>query len=261
MNLRTEVVIAAVVMLVLTAVAIGAVGAEVVGPLATQQGIITDLRMSTSCGGSATTLFPAGTGTVYVVFDYSNMQGEPYRIKVADGVTLHDESHSYTASSTECITITHTSGPIPPDTYQTLIYAGGGHWPIKTLLWHVRLGGPGEITSLYMSLSPGGPPKEQFIEGTKTVWAVFDYANMEGNEVGINVYEGDRLIYESPRVPLTAPGPTSISVTHPWITGFPPGEYRTHVVKVVDEEEFVDGVANWSVLHGVYLPLVLKNHP
>ncbi len=257
MKLRREVVIVAVIALIVTVVLIGAVGAEVVSPLATQESMITNLHMSDSCEGPAMVLFPAGVETVYVVFDYSDMHGEPYRIKVAaDGVVLHDESHSYTESGTECITVTHTSSPIPPDTYQTQIYSGG-LLPIKTLLWHVRPGGPGEITSLDMSISPDGPSRTEFIEGTQRVWATFDYTGMEGNEVGIDVYEGDYRFYESPRISLTGSGTTSISVTHYLIAGFPAGPYRTHVMK----DGFVDAVEDWSVLYGVYLPLVFKNHP
>jgi hypothetical protein len=262
MKLRKEVVTIAVLALVLAVALIGAVGAEVASPLAVQDGVITDLRMSDSCDGPAIELFPAGVETVYVVFDYSDMQGEPYRIKVADRadiVILHDESHSYTESGTECIPITHTSGHIPPDTYQTQIFSGG-HLPIKTLLWHVRPGGPGEITSLHMSLSSDGPPKTEFKEGIRTVWAVFDYSGMEGNEVGIEIYrrieEGNKsLVQESSRVSLSGSGTTSTSVTHSLIAGYPAGPYSTHVVK----DGFVDAITDWYVLHVVYLPLVVKN--
>lgn len=255
MKVKREAVVAAVVALVFTVVLIGAVGAKVESSVAAETGI-TNLRMSVSCEGPDMFLFPDGTETVYVVFDYSDMHGEERRIKVADGVTLYDATHSYTGSDTECITVTHTSGPIPPDTYQTQIYAGG-LLPIKTLLWHMRPGGPSEITNLHMSISPDGLPKEEFIEGTRTVWAVFDYANMEGNEVGIDAYEGDYRFDESPRVSLTGSGTKAISVTHYLAAGFPPGQYRVHVVK----DGFVDGIENWSVLYGVYLPLTLKNQP
>ena len=259
MKVKREAVVAAVVALVLTVVLIGAVGAKVESSVAAEEGLITNLRMSDSWHGPGRMLFPAGTETVYVVFDYSEMKGEERRIKVAtDSVTLYDASHSYTGSGTECITVTHTSGPIPPATYQTQIYSGG-LLPIKTLLWHVRPGGPGEITNLHMSLSPDGLPKTEFIEGTRTVWAVFDYANMEGNEVGIDVYkeEGGQADVISTGVSLTGSGTKAISVTHYLVAGFPPGPYRTHVVR----DGFVDGIESWSVLHAVYLPLTLKNQP
>lgn len=256
MKLRKEAVIAAIVSLAMAVALIGAVGAEVASPLTTQEPLITNLHMSDSCDGPAITLFPAGVQTVYVVFDYSNMQGDPYRIVVSDGVNLHDESHSYTLSGTECITVTHTSGQIPPDTYRTLIYSGG-FFPIKTLLWHVRPGGPGEITSLHMSLSPDGERKTEFKEGTRTVWAVFDYSGMEEDEVGIKVYQGTTLLREIPGGALSGSGTMSISVTHYLIAGYPAGPYSTHVLK----DGFVDAITDWYVLHVVYLPLVVKNHP
>jgi len=243
--------------LVLTVVLIGAIGVKVVSSLTIdEQNVITNLHMSDSCDGPEMILFPTDTQTVYVVFDYFDMQGlQPYRIAVTDGVALYDATHSYTGSGTECITVTHDSGPIPPAAYRTQIWAGD-YLATPTKLWHVRPGGPGEITNLRMSLSPDGPARTGFIEGTRTVWVVFDYANMEGNVVGIDVYKGDYRFYESPRVPLTGSGTQAISVTHQLITGFPPGSYRTHVVK----DRLVDGLVNWSVWYGVYLPLTFKNH-
>ena len=255
MKLKRVVLVAAVIALTLTVVLIGAVAAKVASSLATQQGTITNLHMSDSCGGPDMILFPAGTETVYLVFDYSNMQGQEMRIAVMDmgGGALYDETRSYTGSGTECITITHTPGPIPSGKYQTQIHSG--LFPINTLWWYVRPGGPGEITNLRMSISPDGPPSTEFMPGTRTVWAVFDYAGMEGNEVWIKVlgwYED--LV--SPSVILNGSGTQAISVTHPWTTGFPVEQYTTHILK----DGFVDGIENWSVLHVAYLPLVLKNH-
>ncbi len=87
------------------------------------------------------------------------MQGEERRIVVTDGVNLYDATRSYTGSGIECIEVTHSHGPIPSDTYRTQIYAGG-LLPIKTLLWHVRTGGPGEII---FSSSRGGNPLDIYI--------------------------------------------------------------------------------------------------
>ncbi len=380
MKVKKEAVVAAVTALVLTVVLIGAVGAKVVSPLTTDgQGTITNFHLSNSCDGPDMVLFPAGTETVYLVFDYSDMHGEEMKIEVAgpkfyveaeqpsvikssgwttetwpeaygeqyvkacgtvspnatltstfradaismsyvkdaDGggaevrvdsgtpitvdmcaaattkgervitsglgpelhtitvkvitqtsscggscvgvdrfwneVVLYDQTHSFTGSDTKCITLTYGYDAIPAGNYTANIYSGG-HL-VKSKLWHVRPGGPGEITDLHMSISSDGPPRTEFIEGTRTVWAVFNYAGMDGNEVGIDVYEGDTSLPPIPRVSLTGSGTKAISVTYPWMTGFPPGPYRTHVVK----DGYVDGVENWSVLHAVYLPLVLKN--
>lgn len=382
MKVKREAVVAAVTALVLTVVLIGAVGAKVESPVVAEEGLITNLHMSDSCEGPNILLFPAGTETVYLVFDYSDMHGEEMRIAVTgpqfsveaehssvikssgwitetwseahgeqyvkacgtvspnatltltatadkvlmsyvkdtdggvaevqvddlapitvdmcdtaktrderviasglsselhtvtvkvisqtnscDGscvgidrfwneVILYDATRSFTDGGTECVELTYVSGAIPAGNYTANIYSGG-LLPIKTELWHVRADTPGQITNLYMSDSPDGPPMTEFSEGTRTVWAVFDYADMEGNEVGIDVYKGGHLEVGGARVPLTESGTKAISVTHPWITGFPVDQYRTHVVK----DGYVDGVTNWSVLHRVYLPLVLKNHP
>jgi sugar lactone lactonase YvrE len=106
---------------------------------------ITNLHMSDSCDGPDMILFPAGTETVFLVFDYSDMQGDPHRIAVTDGVTLHDDTHSYTGSGTECILVAYFLGPIPADIYRTEIYAGG-LFPIKTIVWLVVAGPPANIT-------------------------------------------------------------------------------------------------------------------
>jgi len=386
MKLKREAVVAAVTALVLTVVLMGAVGAKVVSPLATdEQNIITNLHLSNSCDGDPMVLFPAGTETACLVFDYSEMQGQEMRIAVTgpkffveaehssviksagwitetwseaygeeyvkacgtvspdatltstfradtismsyvkdtDGgfaevqvddlapitvdmcattaftttkaerviasglsselhtitvkvisqtnscggscvgvdrfwneVILYDATHSYTDVGTARIPLSYSGGAIPAGNYTANIYSGG-LLPIKTELWHVRPGGPGEITNLRMSISTDGPPREEFIEGTQTIWAVFDYDDMAGNEVGIDVYEGDYRFDEGPRVSLTGSGTKAISVTHYYVTGFPPGPYRTHVMK----DGYVDAVGDWSVLHVVYLPLVLKNQP
>jgi hypothetical protein len=231
--------------LALTVVLIGALAVKGAGSPATQQGTITNLHMSDSCDGTDMTLFPNGTQTVYVVFDYSDMRGEEWQIVVTgpDSVALYDEPHSYTGSDTECITVTHTSGPIPPGNYVTTIKAGD--YPIKTLRWYVRPGGPGEITNLRMSTSPDGPSETEFIEGTLTVWVIFDYTGMEGNEVWIKILGWyDDLV--SPSVILNGSGTQATSITHPWTTigGFPVEQYTTHVLK----DGFVDGIVNWSVV-------------
>lgn len=379
MKLGREVVITAIVSLIVAVVLMGTVGAEVSGPLTTQEPRITNLHMSTSCLGPAVDIFPAGTMTVYLVFDYSGMQGQQIRIEVlgpkffveaehpaviksegwtteswpeangeqyvkacgalnpnatltttfkadkilmayikdTDGgiaevqvddrtpimvdmcaaarskaqmviasglgpelhtitlkvltqtsscggscvgvdrfwneVNLYEAARSYSGEGTECISLTYGGAALPPGSYTTNIKLDS--YPMKTLLWYVQPGGPGEISNLRMSSSPGGPAKTQFIEGTRTVWAIFDYANMAGSEVGIDISGPLGFSYKSARETLTGTGTKVISVTHPYITGFPVGEYRTHVVK----DGYVDAVKNWSVLHGVYLPMVLKN--
>ena len=252
--------VVAMIALALAAVLVGVVSAEVMNPLVVQESTIENLHMSDSCDGPAKVLFPTDTETVYVVFDYFNMHEQPYRIAVDNPeVELYNATRSYTGSGTECITVTYLYGPIPPGTYRTQIW--DGMFPIKTQLWHVRPGGPGEITNLRMSLSSDGPPQAKFKEGTRTVWAIFDYENLPGNEVKVEIYrrmeDGNKsFVKGSSPVTLSGSGTTSISVTHSLITGYPAGAYSTHVLI----DGYVDAIADWYVLYGVYLPLVVKNY-
>jgi len=388
MKVKRGLVVAAAMTLALTVVLMGAVGAKVVSPLATdEQNIITNLHLSNSCDGDSMVLFPADTETAYLVFDYSEMQGQEMKIKVdgpkfsveaedpsvtkssgwitedwaeahgeqyvkacgavnpdatltstfradtismlyvqdsdggvaevqvddlapitvdmcADTITkgerviasdlgpelhtitvkattqtsscggscigvdrfwneviLYDATHSYTGAGAECIPLTYSGGAIPAGEYIANIYSGPH--PRNAQRWYVRPGRPGEITNLHMSISPDGPPSTEFIAGPRTVWAVFDYADMEGNEVGIDVVREETGLVVQPSVitaktSLTGSGTKkAISVTHQYLTGFPADQYRTHIVK----DGYVDGVENWSVLYGVYLPLVFKNQP
>ncbi len=254
--------VVAMIALGLAAVLVGVVSAEVMNPLVVQESTIKNLHMSDSCDGPAKVLFPADTETVYVVFDYFNMHEQPYRIAVDNedhSIELYNATHSYTGSGTECITVTYLYGSIPPGTYRTQIW--DGTFAIKTWLWHIRPGGPGEITNPRMSLSSDGPPQAKFKEGTRTVWAIFDYENLPGNEVKVEIYsrmeDGNKsFVKGSSPVTLSGSGTTSISVTHSLITGYPAGAYSAHILI----DGYVDAIADWYVLHGVYLPLVVKNH-
>lgn len=258
MKLKRVVLVAAVIALALTVVLIGAVAAKVASSLATQQGTITNLHMSDSCDGPNMILFPTDTQTVYVVFDYSDMKGEEWRIAVTDDVTLYDVSHSYTGSATECITVTHTSGPIPPDTYRTGIYAG--QYPSKIKLWHVQADTPGQITDLYMSNSPDGQAMTEFPPGTQTVYAVFTYEDIpEGGEIGICVREVTELetgciVQWSENYSGSGTGNFLVRLPHLG-EAFPAGLYSSLLYKA----GYADQVTDWRVNYGVYLPLVFKN--
>jgi hypothetical protein len=177
-------------------------------------------------------------------------------------VVLHDETHQYTGAGTETIELTNPrGGAFPAGEYIANIYAGS-LFPRNSQRWYVRPGGPGEIANLHMSISHDGPPATKFAAGTRTVWAIFDYAGMEGNEIEVEVVRDVTGLATQPpvitaKVSLTGSGTQqAISVTHQYLTGFPADQYRSHVKM----DGFVDAVEGWSVLHGVYLPLVHKNH-
>jgi hypothetical protein len=258
MKPKRVVLVAAVIALALTVVLIGAVAAKVTSSLAIQQGMITNLHMSDSCDGLDMILFPTDTQTVYVVFDYSDMHGEEWVIRITDGVTLYEKSDSYTGSGTECITVTHTSGPIPPGTYRTGIYAG--QYPSKIKLWHVQADTPGQITDLYMSNSPDGQAMTEFPPGTQTVYAVFTYEDIpEGSEIGICVrevteFETSCIVEGSENYSGSGRGYFPVHLPQK-DKAFPGGPYSSLLYKA----GYADQVTYWRVHYGIYLPLVFKN--
>ena len=231
--------------LALTVVLIAGLAANGASSLTAQQDI-TNLHMSDSCDGTDVILFPVGTETVYVVFDYSDMRGEEMRIAVTGDVTLYDATNSYTGSDTECITVTHTSGPIPPDTYATTIYRG--QYPSKIKLWHVRADTPGQITNLHMSNSPNGPSITEFPPGTQTVYAVFDYENLpQEDEIRIcakeaTEYETGCIVQWSEN--YSGSGSGYFLVRLPRVgEAFPAGRYSSLIYK----GGYVDCIVNWLV--------------
>lgn len=76
------------------------------------EGTVKNFRMSDSTTGAAMTNFPSGTSTVYVIFDYADMQNETLTVKVygPGGVVLYEKGKSYTGSGTEAIPITASGG-------------------------------------------------------------------------------------------------------------------------------------------------------
>jgi hypothetical protein len=110
MKKRRIVVMAAVAALMLTMVLIGAVAAKVASSLTTQQGTISNLHMSDSCEGDEVILFPAGTETAYLVFDYFDMQGQEMKIKVTGPQFSVEAEHPSVIKSSGWITETGSEG-------------------------------------------------------------------------------------------------------------------------------------------------------
>jgi len=76
------------------------------------EGTVKDFRLSNSPTGPAMTNFPSGIGTVYVIFDYADMQNETLTVKVygPGGVVLYEKGKAYTGSGTESIPIAASGG-------------------------------------------------------------------------------------------------------------------------------------------------------
>lgn len=106
-------------------------------------GITSNEHMSDTPHGPPVTQFPSGTITVYVVFDYTDMQNEEITIKVWSpiGELLFEQTQPYSGSDTESIEVTGPEGGAFLDgRYATNFYRG--LFPYKTLLWDV-----GEVTT------------------------------------------------------------------------------------------------------------------
>jgi hypothetical protein len=76
------------------------------------EGTVKNFRVSDSASGAAMTNFPSGISTVYVIFDYADMQNETITVKVygPGGVVLYEKGKSYTGSGTEAIPIAASGG-------------------------------------------------------------------------------------------------------------------------------------------------------
>jgi len=76
------------------------------------EGTVKNFRLSDSPTGPAMTNFPSGISTVYVIFDYADMQNETLTVKVygPGGIVLYEKGKAYTGSGTESIPIVASGG-------------------------------------------------------------------------------------------------------------------------------------------------------
>jgi hypothetical protein len=84
--------------------------------------------------------FPAGTSTVYIVFDYAYMAGEEVEIRVYDNVghQLFGEVRTLSGDGTVSIKFSVGGEGFAAGRYLVNIYKGGG--VIKTVIWDVSEG-------------------------------------------------------------------------------------------------------------------------
>lgn len=89
-------------------------------------GITSNEHMSDTPYGPPVTQFPPGTTTVYVVFDYTDMQNEEITVKVWDPIRaefLFERTEIYSGSGTESIEVRYPGGGAFPDgVYVTVFY-------------------------------------------------------------------------------------------------------------------------------------------
>jgi hypothetical protein len=99
--------------------------------------LVTNCRVSDAPEGEAVDKFPAGTGTVYIVFDYAYMAGEEVEIRVYDNVgnLLFQEVRTLSGEGTVSIEFSVGEEGFAAGRYLVNIYQGGG--VIKTIIWDI----------------------------------------------------------------------------------------------------------------------------
>jgi hypothetical protein len=99
--------------------------------------VVTNCRVSDAPQGEGVSEFPAGTSTVYIVFDYAYMAGEEVEIRVYDNVghQLFGEVRTLSGDGTVSIKFSVGGEGFAAGRYLVNIYKGGG--VIKTVIWDV----------------------------------------------------------------------------------------------------------------------------
>ncbi len=96
-----------------------------------------NVRLSDSPDGPAMTQFPSGTTVVYAIFDYTDMTGEPLKVRVYDnyGSILFEQTQNYTGSGTESVATAPGEGVFTDGRYVTNFYFGD--YVSRTILWDI----------------------------------------------------------------------------------------------------------------------------
>jgi hypothetical protein len=103
--------------------------------VAMAQGGLTSGHLSDTPDGEAMTQFPSGVAVVYATFEYTDMTGEPVKVRVYDdyGTIVFEQTQSYTGSGTESIATTTSEGYFPDGRYVTNFYLG--EYVNRTVIW------------------------------------------------------------------------------------------------------------------------------
>ena len=107
--------------------------------------MLSDLHTSSSAGGGPVGSFPAGTGTVYAVFNYSNFTGQKIGLRVHDaqGQELFNSGlQPYQGSGTQSFAVSAPGGSFPAGSYLTVLYGGEFAGPIASIFWQVEAAAP-----------------------------------------------------------------------------------------------------------------------
>ncbi len=114
-----------------------------------------------------------------------------------------------------------------------------------------------QVGNIRMSRTPYGLPAAHFPTGTTVVYVVFDYADMQNDEIRVKVYDNvGNVLFEQVEA-YTGSGTESIEVLAPGGGTFPAGLYVTNLYTFVFPiKSIIWDVGRWYA----YLPLVLKGY-
>jgi hypothetical protein len=152
-----------------------------------------NLRFSIHPSAAPQTVFPVGTGEVFALWEYADMQPGDWvqRVWTYNGANWLTRDEIWdTAGRGVQGTVTDVSifdkaiGGLAPGEYSLALYLNG-EWQTGgqfTILSRPSAGQPG-FSNLYFTAYPNGPAQTQFPAGTQQVFAVWTYHNMGVNDV------------------------------------------------------------------------------
>lgn len=103
------------------------------------------------------------------------------------------------------------------------------------------------VTNFRMSDSPDGPAITDFPAGIEKVYVIFDYANMQEDQMRVRVYDGQGNILYDKVETYTGSGTASIELTGPDNGVFPTDFYLTNRYIFIEGIEYLSESYMWTV--------------
>ncbi|MFQ5813127.1 MAG: TolB family protein [Anaerolineae bacterium] len=100
---------------------------------------IENVRMSDTPGGPAVINFPSRTSSVYLIFEYAQVQDTPVAVRTYDrvGNVLFEQTQNYSGEGVETIGVVSRADVFADGRYVTNVYVGSELFVVKTLMWAV----------------------------------------------------------------------------------------------------------------------------
>jgi hypothetical protein len=173
---------------------------------------IENIRMSDAPGGPAVINFPSRTSSVYLVFEYSQVQDTPVAVRTYDSVgnVLFEQTESYSGSGVETIGVVSRDGVFADGRYVTNVYVGPGLFVAKTLMWAVgeELPTPAPTTTPMLIPTPTVVPPTPSVPATPVAMETYISKTLIVAKVGDG--PGEIGIFAAPEVrPIV---PTTIAL-------------------------------------------------